>query len=200
LELLFHAPRPSPGRDRSYWIDALVFGAAGQTRARSSGRSSIGDPQSGDTQAETRSAGCGVAAEVTSGKPLSLDLDAFERTARSAHAAQAPSSMGAHEDARAESKVTHSCGFCGARQPYTPYAEIPSCSASTGASWHTRDLARRESLQLANSGSGCGSCCATRSITKSSVAAARCGRKTVVPVRGCQKWVIVLRCSDCETD
>jgi hypothetical protein len=34
-------------------------------------------------------------------------------------------------------------------------------------------------------GSGCGSCCVTRSITKSSVAAARCGRKTVVPVRGC---------------
>src|SRR6267378_2589393 len=55
---------------------------------------------------------------------------------------------------------------------------------------------KREWPQLASSGSGCGSCCASRSITKSSVAAARRGRKTVVPVRGCHKWVIVLRGSD----
>ena len=53
---------------------------------------------------------------------------------------------------------------------------------------------------LANSGSACGLCCAIKSMTKSSVAAARCGRKTVAPVRGCQKWAIVLQFSDCETD
>ena len=55
-------------------------------------------------------------------------------------------------------------------------------------------------VATARSGSVCGSCCATRSITKSSVAAAKCGRKTGVPVRRCQKWVIVLQRCDCETD
>ena len=55
-------------------------------------------------QAETRSAGCGFGVEVTNRKPLSLDLDAFERTARSAHAAHAPSPVGAYADASAETR------------------------------------------------------------------------------------------------
>ena len=93
-----------------------------------------------------------------------------------------------------------SCAFFGAWQPYTRCAEIRSCNASTGTSWHRRDWLKREWLQLASSGSVCGSCCATRSITKSSVAAAKCGRKTLVPVRRCQMWVIALQRSDCETD
>ena len=74
-----------------------------------------------------------------------------------------------------------------------------SCSGSTGASWHRRDWVKPESLQPANSRSGCGSCCATKSIIQSSVVVASCGRKAVLPVRGCQTWVRVLQSSDCET-
>jgi transposase len=76
----------------------------------------------------------------------------------------------------------------------------PELQRSTCASGHRKDWVKRGSAQLANSGSGCGSCCASRSITKNSVAAAKSGRRAVVPVRGCQKWVLVLRSSDCETD
>src|ERR1700691_2846108 len=80
------------------------------------------------------------------------------------------------------------------------YAGTRSCSGSTGASWQRRDGVKPESLQPANSRSGWGSCCATKSIIQSSVVVASCGRKAVLPVRGCQTWVIVLRSCDCETD
>jgi len=49
-----------------------------------------------------------------------------------------------------------SCAFFGAWQPYTRCAEIRSCNASTGTSWHRRDWLKREWLQLASSGSVCG--------------------------------------------
>jgi hypothetical protein len=35
---------------------------------------------------------------------------------------------------------------------------------------------------------------------RSSVVVAKCGRKAVLPVRGCQRWVIVRQSDDCETD
>jgi transposase len=76
---------------------------------------------------------------------------------------------------------------------------IPSEYSSGGGQQAQKGLAKAR-VATARSGSVCGSCCATRSITKSSVAAAKCGRKTGVPVRRCQKWVIVLQRCDCETD
>ena len=45
-----------------------------------------------------------------------------------------------------------SCAFFGARHPYTRCAEIRSCNASTGTSWHRRDWLKREWPQLASSG------------------------------------------------
>ncbi len=66
--------------------------------------------------------------------------------------------------------------------------------------FYRRKLQQKGLPWLANSGFACGSCYVTRSITKSSAAAARCGGTAVVPVRGCLKWVIVLQFCDCETD
>ena len=53
-----------------------------------------------------------------------------------------------------------------------------------------------ESQQPGNWESDSGSCCETRSITKSSVVADRRGRKAVVSVRGCLISTVVLQCSD----
>jgi transposase len=54
-----------------------------------------------------------------------------------------------------------------------------------------KGLGKRVSLWLANSGSGCGSCCGMRLIITSSVVADRSSRKAVKPVRGCQKLAMV---------
>jgi hypothetical protein len=63
----YSTPRPSPGRDRSHRIDALVSGAAGKTTDRPSGRRSDEDPQSGDPQAKQ---GCARKKQKTEEKTL----------------------------------------------------------------------------------------------------------------------------------
>src|ERR1700747_91465 len=45
--------------------------------------------------------------EATSRKPLSIDLDAFDRAARSARVADAPPSMGTDADTSAERTASH---------------------------------------------------------------------------------------------
>ena len=125
--VLFGTDGSGPGRDRSQRIDALVSGADGGTGDRLPGGSSIGDSQSGGTQTETRSAGCGVAAETAGRKALSLDLDAFERTAGSTHTAAAPSSVGAHADASAEHAASHGAQSRSAARPEAVEPSRPTC-------------------------------------------------------------------------
>ena len=68
-----------------------------------------------------------------------------------------------------------------------PHARIRSYSVFTAANWYRKAWGRRVWRWLANSGSGCGSCCGIRLSTTSSVVVDRSSRKAVTPVRGCQK-------------
>jgi len=106
-EILFCTATPGARGDRSQRIDAVVSGVDGGAGDRLSGRSSGRDPGGRAAKTEARSAGCGVSAEATNRKPLSLDLDALDRTARSARDATASSSMGAHADAGTEHAASH---------------------------------------------------------------------------------------------
>ena len=105
----FYAALPKPVQVgiEATGIDALVSGVAGGVGDRQPGRSSSGNPRCRATQTEARPAGCGVADEAPNRKPLSLHLDTFERAARSARVAAAPSSMGAHAHARPERPASH---------------------------------------------------------------------------------------------
>src|ERR1700685_2137270 len=71
------------------------------------------------------------------------------------------------------------------------YAEIRDCGSSIGANECKRVWEKPESLPHGNSGFGCGSCCGTRLITKSSVVVDRCNREAVLPVRECLDRVMV---------
>jgi predicted nucleic acid-binding protein len=69
--------------------------------------------------------------------------------------------------------------FLWVRRRCTRYAGIRSCSVSNAANWSRKAWEKRVSLWLANSGSGCGSCCGMRSIITSSVLGDRISRKAV---------------------
>ena len=71
------------------------------------------------------------------------------------------------------------------RRALTRHAAILSCGVSIGANWCKRGWEKHAWPWPASWESGCGSCCAIRSITKSSVVVDR--SKAVPPVRGCLK-------------
>jgi hypothetical protein len=80
--------------------------------------------------------------------------------------------------------------FLWVKRRYTPCVGIRSCGVSTNANYSRKVWGKHGWPQLANSGSGCGSCCGKRLIITSSVVAGRCDGKPVVPVRGCLSCVM----------
>ena len=101
---------------------------------------------------------------------------------------------------RSANKATRCCAFSGERRRCMPCGAIPSCSASTGASCSRRASAKRASPPRASSGFGSGSCCAIRSITRSSAVAAHGGSRDGDARAGMPVWVVVLCVSDRQTD
>src|SRR5262249_48380884 len=86
---------------------------------------------------------------------------------------------------------TRSCVSSGGRQRCKPSAEIPNCCASTAESSCKKDSEKQSSPRLASWEYGCGSRCATKSITRSSaVEEIFCG-SVVRPMRGCVKGIVV---------
>src|SRR5438067_998841 len=84
------------GGHRSHRGDVLVSAVAEGAKHSLPGWSSGGDSQSRDPQAEARSARCRLVAALAPGKPLSGDLDAFRRAARSPPSAAASAPTGEH--------------------------------------------------------------------------------------------------------
>ena len=95
-------------------------------------------------------------------------------------------SSGAHQRlGPLTNKAVRSYAFFGMRLPLMRCVVIQSCSGSIVVSWCRKDWGNPAWPRPASWGFACGSCCAIRSIMKSSVAADR--SKAVPPVRGCLK-------------
>jgi hypothetical protein len=96
-EVLFQASRSGACRNRSDWVDEVVFAPDGRAGNRLSNRSSGDDSSSPTPQTEARSARCRAAFKVAGRKPFSIDLATFEGTAGSPSVALAPSSCNQSE-------------------------------------------------------------------------------------------------------
>ena len=98
----FYSSAPGACRHRSNRIDAMVSEPDGRVKNRMPGRSSSEHTGGRATEAETRSARRGFDSEAAGGKPLSVDLTAFEGASGSARPVAAPSSVGTDAKASAE--------------------------------------------------------------------------------------------------